>query len=356
MNYKRQLQFILGIWLLLLSPILQACASGEPTPPEPTFTLAAPDYVLCPQVTPIAFTATDKPKVIYVLIDRSGSYGAYTGKAVDILIEGLMMSIEPGDRLNLIWLGSTEDESRNWLVDIVPTIDHPLLTPPISTLTPIPLLTSTPVSVGTPATSTPTPLAILDRQDAAQKATADAQYQAVTADASRVIATNTAIQIEKDHNQQRCDQAVINNHNQKLINAWQKQKSQVIEDFRKKTLEPLRNSTEEGKDLATHLYNSLYYAARTIRQEKDTDLYRAYYLIILSDMEDAGSLDGEALSVDLTDAHVLMAMVFCKQSIDCQKRSDYWATYFRDRGAILPANPVRLVDETTPYVISDFLR
>ena len=196
----------------------------------------------------------------------------------------------------------------------------------------------------------------MERQALSQTAIAQSGYWTVTANASSVIATNTAIQVEKEVNQQHCNQAPINHQNLIVYDDWQNQRRQLVVDFVENTLTLLINDAQRGEDNATHIYNSLYYAARTIRQEKDTNLFGAYYLILLSDMEDIGSIDGQSLEVDLADVNVLMAMVYCQRSIDCQNRSIYWESYFRDRGAKLPTYPFRLVDETTPYVISDFLK
>jgi len=353
MQTKNRLWVNLSILFMLLSLAVQSCVASHFTL-APTLTLASSNFVHCAQATPFSFSIPSNPKVIYVLIDRSGSYGAYTKRAVDTLIEALKLSIEPGDRLHLIWLGAAEDDSQNWLVKTVPEMGPPLLTPPISTFTPGPklIVTATPSAIPTPYITYP----VLEQQALQQTTTAQAGIWTVTADASSVIATNTAIQVDKDINKQYCDQASINNHNQKLIDDWQAQRKQLVKDFIEGSLMPLKSGISEGSDLATHIYNSLYYSARTIRQEKDTNLFRAYYLIILSDMEDAGSLEGQSLVVDLSDVHVLMAMVYCKDSILCQKRSDYWGTYFKDRGAILPTYSFRLVAETTPYVLSDFLK
>jgi len=268
-------------------------------------------------------------------------------------MEGLMLSVESGDRLHLIWLGESEDDSKYWLVETVPEIALPPLAPPISTITPSPVPLST-ESTNIPPVYTPVP--ILKQQAFHQTETALAGYWTVTANASSVISTNSAIQQEKEINQQRCDQAAINNKNRILVDKWQEQRNQTVKEFVKKRLASLKDSVGKGTDNATHIYNSLYYAARTIRQEKDTNSFGDYYLIILSDMEEIGSQDGEDLTVDLSGVNVLMAMVSCNQSIECQNRSDHWTTYFRDHSAILPTYPFRLLDETTPYVIFDFLK
>jgi hypothetical protein len=305
-------------------------------------------------VTPIPSPVTKKPKVIYVLLDRSRSFGSLTKKTASILVEGLNISVSPGDRLHLIWLGANENDDKYWLVETVPDVDIPLLHLPVSTFTPTPLPLPISEPSKTPTVNTPEPL--LKQQAFHQTETAIASYWTVTADAAKVIATNMAIEIEKEINQKQCDQTTINSQNQILISQWQEKRSQIITEYVEKTLQPLNDHVEDGDDKATHIYNSLFYAARTIRQEKEKKLFEGYYLIILSDMEEVGSADGEDLEVDLTGVNVLMAMVSCNQSIECQRRSDNWISYFKDRGAILPTFPFRFVDETTPYVISDFLK
>lgn len=357
----------LGLLLILFVFVIQSCA---PKPPDivdvdPTLTLDALDPVICDEVTPIAQPTVKKPKVVYILIDRSGSYGRYTKRAMDVLIEGLKLSIDPGDRLYLIWLGASHDPNNRklpqnptlpdkyLLVETVPPIEHLQLTPPIPTFTP----TATSEPTPTP-TSFPTPYATLGVLEAqAKTATAEAinAQLTVTADALNIIATNRAIFLENDINQQKCDQATINQKNLIEISNWEDRKKQIIDDFISQKLDPLRELYPQANDPSTHLYNSLYYAARTIRDEKDTGLFRSYHLIILSDMEDAGSKEGEKLQIDMSDVKILMAMVYCAQSIDCQNKERYWTQYFKDREAKLSENSFKLLEETTPYLISNFL-
>lgn len=358
----------LTLFLLLLVLIVQSCgpSTSDDDDLEPTLTYAKLDSTLCDQVTPVIPPEVKKPKVVYILIDRSGSYGRYTKRAMDVLIEGLKSSIDPGDRLYLIWLGANDDPNNRHLpknptlpdkyllVETVPTLGSPSLTPPIPTFT----STSTPNPTPT-STLSPTPystLGVLEAQSAAGTAEAINMQLTVTAEASHVIATNAAIHVEDQINKQQCDQASINRQNLKNIENWEHQKKQIVERFITEKFDPLRELHPQANDSSTHLYNSLYYAARTIRDEKNTGLFDSYYLIMLSDMEDAGSKEGEKLSIDLSDVNVMMAMVYCTPSIECQKKEGYWGRYFTDRGARLPMNPFRLVEETTPFVISDFFQ
>ena len=71
-------------------------------------------------------------------------------------------------------------------------------------------------------------------------------------------------------------------------------------------------------------------------------------------MEDVGSKRGDELYANLQGVNVMVAMMYCKDSILCQDRINYWQNYFTERGAILPFNPFRIIQETTPESIADF--
>src|SRR5690349_15463460 len=92
LSIKHYFLLVLGLFLSCL--LLQSCNPTDPTNPTsvptvvPTLTLARVDFVPCPKVTPIEFPSAKKPRVIYALIDRSGSYGLYTKPALDVLIKG----------------------------------------------------------------------------------------------------------------------------------------------------------------------------------------------------------------------------------------------------------------------------
>jgi hypothetical protein len=348
MHSRKPYNFSLTLILVICATtfVFQSCDSSTPSV-APTFTVAPLTFTSCPEVTPIV-VSTKKPKVIYVLIDRSGSFASHIEKAKDDVIKGLESSIEPGDILHLIWLGAYEDQRSYLLVQTVPTIDPLYLTQPVSTLTFASVLPSTSTSEPEMTNS------VLKSQALTQTAIAFANQATVTAAATNIIATNTNVQTLKDINQEQCAQAVINSQNEKLIESWQQQESQITESFIQHTLEPLMDNPPPAED-QTHIYNSLFYASMTITQEKETNLFGSYYLIILSDMEDRGSKKGEALQVDLSNVNVLIADVpQCGQAIDCQNKQDYWTQYFKDHNAVLPKYPFWLEPATTPSVISNF--
>jgi hypothetical protein len=170
-----------------------------------------------------------------------------------------------------------------------------------------------------------------------------------------IILTNTATYAENDIYSSHCEQFYVNKHNGENMENWKHQKKVYVETFVEKTLRPLMDIEVENFDGGTHVYNSVFYAARTLSQLKDGHEYDGYYLVILSDMADIGSEEGEFLDVDLSGVNVLVAMATCGQSIECQRRADFWTQYFREHGAILPSLPFRLYDENVPYIISDFL-
>lgn len=362
MNIRKRYQFILASILIfsILSLFLQSCELSEKDEKEekeaqPTFTLATLDPDICPQVTPIPSSSDSKPKLIYVLIDRSGSYSKFTKNAIDLIIDGLSLSIKPGDRLHLVWLGMNESSNRYLLSDTIPTITPLRIIEPAYTFTPTGVFTLT----NTPTLSpTPNGTELPDLQKASQEKTVTALsgQLTVTANAVNIIATNTSIYVANSINKQQCDQAIINDQNIKKIAGFENQKKIVIEHFVSEKLAPLKELPPPTSDNSTHIYNALFFAARTIRDEKNTGVFGAYYLILLSDMEDMGSKNGESLVVDLSDVNVLMAMVYCKPSIACQIRENYWSNYFSNHGAKLPIYPFRLAEETNPYVISNFFQ
>lgn len=318
----------------------------------PPFTFAPTIKNNCDQVTPLVGPNTKKPKVIYALIDRSGSFGSLTEKSIDVLIGALEKSIEPGDRLHLVWLGAKEDTSKFLLVESVPTIKNPILIEPIATFAP----TSTPTPTFTPS-STPTPyktFSVLELQEQSQTATIVSSELTITANNVSIAATNTAIFVENNLKLQHCNQIEINQKNQNSLDDWHEQKHQISKEFIKNFFNPVKEDHYRGDDNKTRIFNALFYAAKTIRQEKETQSFDNYYLIILSDMEDVGSKDGESLNIDLSGVHVLIAMVYCENSIDCQKRENYWIPYLKEHGALLPTYPFWLVNETTSTLISDF--
>jgi hypothetical protein len=117
---------------------------------------------------------------------------------------------------------------------------------------------------------------------------------------------------------------------------------------------PLLTPIVQVPDKGTHIYNNIYIASRIIQTEQAKGNFSSYHLLILSDMEDIGSNRGDKLNVSLRDVNVMVAMMYCKESILCQERINYWQNYFTERGAMLPCNPFKIIQETTPESIADF--
>lgn len=344
---------------IFLTAFLFSCAtpahSFQPTPTTAVSNDVIEDQTLedCLPSSPIPTPEEYPGKLIYVLVDKSGSYSEFTQSAINLLVESLVLAIEPGDKLYIVWLGKTERPNHYLFFGEVPTLGLPALTPPVSTIPPV--ATSTNV---VPQLTLPSPnpsLSILAQQVATL--TAQAHDQEGTATAVSVIATSTYLEVEqeKKEKEQRCAQLQANSSNQKLVEEWELEKRELIKSYISQSLLPLLTPTVEHFDSGTHIYNNLYIASKIIQTEREKSPMSPNYLLILSDMEDIGSKDGTELNVNLQGVNVLVAMMYCKESIFCQERSQYWNTYFISKGATLPFNPFRLIQETTPESIADFL-
>ena len=122
-----------------------------------------------------------------------------------------------------------------------------------------------------------------------------------------------------------------------------------------KTLTPLLTPTISASDGETRIYDGLFYASRVIQTERGHNAYSSYYLLIFSDMVDAGSLEGKGLEVNLEGVNVLVAMMYCDEAvIRCQARETNWRDYLESKNAILPPYAFKLIGETTPDLMRTF--
>lgn len=359
MKQKKQKLSIGILFIIILSTSFQGCTPPTLTPtataslPASVTPIGEPTPTNCPYVTPIASPIlSNKPKLIYALIDRSGSYGAYTESAITVLVQSLILSIQPGDAIYLVWLGEDEDPDDYLLYGTVPPLEAPILTPSVSTLTPIPTSTETiiPTIISAPSEQ----LTDLEKLVAAQTATAQAMNETATAQALNITASNEANVQEQNVNSQRCSQVAINDFNQQKLQDREELKKKIIDDYITETLAPLLTPTVQVPDKGTHIYNNIYIASKVMQTEQAKRNYSSYYLLILSDMEDVGSNRGRDLHVNLKGINVMVAMMYCEEVILCQERSNYWQHYFTEREAILLYNPFRMIQETTPESIADF--
>ena len=354
---KRQKQKpILGtLFIVILSVSFQGCIPPTQTPTltsSPSITpIGEPTPTFCPYVTPIAPPTQTKPKLIYALIDRSGSYGEFTQSAITVLVQSLILSIQPGDALYLVWLGEDEDPDDYLLYETVPPQVMPSVTPAVATLPPFPTVTETLVPT---ITHTPGTMTVLEAQVATQAAMTQSARATVTAQAGISTATSEASNYEQNVNSQRCSQLAINGFNHQKLLELEEQKREIVDSFISQSLTPLLTPTIQIPDRGTHIYNNIFIASRIIQTEQAKGTFSSSHLLILSDMEDVGSKRGDELYANLQGVNVMVAMMYCKDSILCQDRINYWQNYFTERGAILPFNPFRIIQETTPESIADF--
>lgn len=356
MKIKKQF-YIAGIISILFLALLIACAtpaySSQPTPTSMIEVERESTLEECPPVTPIPPLIDQPGKLIYALIDKSGSYREYTQSAIDMLVKSLILVLEPGDKLYVAWLGKTERPTDYLISGEVPSVENPFLHSAIPEIPTLPLSTITPLPT---REETPNPnLSILAQQAATNTAQAYYENMTSTAVVANIHTTNTAIAYEEKVNEQRCRQIEVNGDNQEIINEWERQKKEVIDAFIAQSLLPLLTPTVEKFDSGTHIFNNLYIASKIIQTEREKEPLSQYYLLIFSDMEDVGSRNGEDLNINLQGIHVMVAMMYCEESILCQERSQYWENFFVEKGATLPFNPFRIIQESTPELIADFL-
>lgn len=334
--------------------ILSSCGlSGNPTvtgapalETEEGFSLvsSSPVSTSCLPVTPMSTpTPVKARRLIYVLIDRSGSYEALTELAVDMVEEVLSDSdnLWPGDKVYLGWVGSDVEFIIQREVGIVPT---PLITP----FPPLP----TPHSQYSPPISPcplPTPqggVSKLWRVQATKTAWAILAQCTVEVTRARATATAAAQRFAEVRRQTFCEQQEVNEYNYQVYEQWRQRQRERRERVAEEIGEAL-SSLEIVSTTETHLYESLYVAARVISRERATSEFASYNLVIFSDMEDAGSV--APTSLDFTGVRVLMALVRCQNMLECQHKEEEWRTRFSEWGA----SEVQLITE--PEMVPELL-
>lgn len=315
-----------------------------PAPPLPESTATS-----CPNVTPIPTFVMLKPRLIYFLIDKSGSYSDFTKKAIDTAILALASSIQPGDNVYVAWIDSKPEDPRKYLLN--EKIDN--LAPPV--LTPYPTLGPQDLSQNSLTATAPKALS-------SESQTTKTVLQQQVDEQNAIIITQTA-EAQKDvdkmvlaakMNALNCRQVEINQANEEIIKVWFDKKNEVTNDFIQNTLNPLLTPPVNSFDDETRIFEALFIASRVLQSELKTGEYSGAKLIIFSDMDDRRTSQPGNLRIDFHSVNVLTAMMFCNKAIFCQDRADYWSSYFSTAGAKGPIE-FKIVQETTPDTISEFI-
>ncbi len=364
-NSKGKEFLAIVIWSLSVLFFLPYC-SPPPTVVAPSSSLATEEYTSTATSTatitstpcpPVIFnpppTPGNKPKLIYVLLDKSGSYQDYTRVAIQVLINGLTQSIDNGDKIYIAWIGAEEDPTDYLYYGAVPSTPSPEFRSEVQVLPPPPEKTYTPQPTFTPVSNkTPSILQVAETQTAIVLET---QSGRMTAEADAITATAESKFYEQQRYDNGCLRFNLYNENQRTLEGWVNGQKEIKENYIKEFLTPLLSINTDIGDGATHLYNALFIASRVIRTEMTSGEFSSYHLIIFSDMEDYGSTDGPDLLVNLEKVNVMVAMMYCDESIYCQEREVFWNDYFIEKKAISP--PLfKIVQETTPDVISNFIK
>lgn len=297
----------------IIDPPLDDTLSAETSPPSTTST-----PVPCPTQAPITIQepASNVPKLLYIIVDRSGSYQSQTQPAINQLIQVLPGVLEPGDRLMISWLGSTSDQPSEQIVNTdVMTVPLPAVSPtplrPTEQMVPPPMATPTPC---TDCTST-------------EKI---AWSQTATAIARSNMRTPTAIaeQNMAARNAHGCQMGSWNNAYYATVEEWLRQR-QAATDAAAREIQPTLETAGSTPvfDGTTRISAALLLAAQVFETERNRGEFQTFRLLIFSDMEETGPIGGEDEKVfDLTGVDVLVARQRCPKDIEmeCQNIEKMW--------------------------------
>lgn len=343
--------FVIAIVVIVLLLSLFACASPTNSTPDASTRATqvddaspfVPTYTPCPPVTPVVIaTPVRSGRLIYILIDRSSSYREFTGEALSIVQEVLSEpdNLRPGDKIYIGWVSADVEVVLQEEIDTIP---FPSLTPPV----PTPSYCSSTV---TPSCLLPPTLVGQSRlQQIAATQTASAILIQCTVVASQVEATATA---EADAFAMRqgeifCRQREANEHNIRAYDDWRRQQEEEVSNAAER-LEGAMSSIEVRVSSETHLYEALYVASRVMGRERNSNAFVSYNLVILSDMEDVGSVSPTDL--DFTDVRTFMGLVNCSNMQQCYQKEQLWRSRFLEWGSS------EIQFATRPEMSSELLR
>lgn len=326
------------VWVVFVSLLVVSCANQNlPLQPQditlspvltPTATLVIP--TLCAEVTPVLAPIV-RPKTIYVLIDKSGSFEQWRKDAISTLFQSMENVLQPGDYIYMGWIGvessdpralffSGEVEQTQELV-FLPYPDYlsdpsslPLPPQPAGTLTSIQILNAT--------------------------ATTDAY-------STQIAGTETAV--TQNMQDVLCQGQGVHIENLKRLANFESQRKAAVKNFIEQRVQPALEEAEKTPyDSQTLIYDALYIASRILQNDmsKDIDKPRDYELLILSDMVDTGSRTRHSLRMNFSNVEITIAMVYCPSAINCENVEDDWGEHLR-KEAYAKDVTILIVQETT---------
>jgi hypothetical protein len=350
---------IVGVVLLILALALPSCNPVAPAhagnPPLPISEPIPPRITItpCPFVTPFVVNNIEQyqnRKVIYILVDKSGSYKHLTDLALERISQSLSKAINPGDYVYIGWIGEnvTKPESLFFQGEVS------YIGLPNSLLA----TTSTPdinddffqdgqeTETESDDENKKEPEGTLTTfEQIAVTRTANA-IETVTAEAATSIAaTKTANQIATQESEKvkQCEFYYSNEQRKSDFTVFEQSRNGIIESYANAINQAISNSSRKS-DLQTYVYESLYIASRILQDKQASGTYNQVKLIIFSDMEETGS-SPNGLSFNFNNIDVTIAMAYCEKAIHCENIDNTWIPFFTNHGANPPK--VKLVQESS---------
>jgi hypothetical protein len=302
-----------GLMVMLLG--LVGCGVTTVSPPIRVADRSTPTSRSCPPPAAVALPEQHEPALIFVLVDKSGSYAPYTGRAIEALARVLPEAVGPGDRVLISWIGSTSDQPTSVIVDA----QLPPLAPIAYPATPTP-----PVLVTFVPQPTERPNPNLSSMGIVQAtATAVAQSTRTALDAT-VIARENAQFLQED----ACARSAWSVQATQLRGVWDAEQRTLRSDFEATVTPALKLAAQTQADKATRISAALLLVSKVFRDERQVHAFQRYRLLLFSDMIEIGASYGEAAKpIDLTGVQVTVGMQACESEVVCQQVEAVW----RDR-------------------------
>ncbi len=355
---KKSFTAIIGLVIIILFTVSCSQPTSTPTPLATSTAQPRITFTPCPRVRQFEFTNIENhPKVIYALIDKSGSYKHLTQRALDTIYESIYRSVNPGDYVYIGWIGEdvTKPESLFFQGE-VPFINIPeSLTSLNVTAQPsidAPYLPSNTPAEQTNSTPVPTKNMTTFEQIAATK-TALAFETSTAVFSTSVAATQTseAILVEQTQQANLC-QSFVNNENLKSdFERYQHERREAIDQFAHGMKRAI-DGTNHHSHSQTYIYESLYIASRILQDRRESGKYSQFELVIFSDMQETGSRYNN-LSFNFEQVDIVIGMVYCEKAVNCQWLENTWIPFFTNNGAKTPK--IKLIQETSVDALIELL-
>ena len=274
---------------------------GQQSSPAAQTTETQAASLTCPEVAPATIPPILAWRAFYILIDRTGSYKAYTQWALNVVKDVIPRVLAPGEVLDAAWI---RKDSANQ--DGTFCCDHPVAQVPL------------PQYIAIPPQPVPLPT-----MEVSPDASSMDQVIART-DNARVAAQNA-----KALNDYYC---ALESRNQDIASKLQhrdESANAVVEDFWKR-VSPKFSATRF--DSQTHIKEALYRASITLSDDPDRNIR---YLVIFSDLLETGAPAFDGVHPDFTTIRVIVVLE-CSQANKCEQIKSNWTKFFTNMGAAPP--------------------